>query len=558
MASDKKIPTARLFKRKNLLFAKKSPSAKENVQTPTARSATRKYTSCDSPESKLDDEDGASSAGESDDVFYFTRDESRASRPVSSADAWLNLADLNDPLARSPSTATWLNSSASVLTPIPAEVMSEEGEAKAGVSRQNEENSEVEKTPSPTEDKIALIAQENDAGLAFDAGKSQSEMMGFHMKSVDGVQPGKGATEGVTQTPLWKMDAGFASPGECSRGLRLQSAGRLAHAHCDGRLPPLVPNQGRYGRSTSLPSDVLLSPSGLISAQSSGKPNKHRSPIRMPESWPGVYVARPPSDEEPNESVSEEELGSLEEKTPQPPPPPPVRTKTAKAPGQSLLSVSATKPPRSTSSSPCPGRHHDNEGDEPMAMRWASSEFLAARVVNELDVAFCEAGAHDRQAKCLTPTLMARSNSLATPRFGGRVALHPSDAGSVSALSYNANSNSMPDLLSRAERPPRRVFVTFEHNFPHASAVNLQATNEVAARCRHLNRKMDRPKKSVAATKSAKKRPAVKVVPPVVDPEQKTVMVRRWVESCSPRERSERRRAKFAAHVKPQGQMVRD
>ena len=143
-------------------------------------------------------------------------------------------------------------------------------------------------------------------------------------------------------------------------------------------------------------------------------------------------------------------------------------------------------PESSKSRSPLPS-------PENLTMEAASNEYLAARVVTQLNAAFEETCFENDddvtgRAACVTPNLMPRRHSAMFVRsntnnfFEGR-------AYSVPLPSVGkACSKSLPNLTCREKT--KRVFVTFEKDSPRAQVVDLKGKSDVADKCRLLNKKL--------------------------------------------------------------------
>ena len=326
----------------------------------------------------------------------------------------------------------------------------------------------------------------------------------------------EGMTDNRQETkrkPSWKLDQRFVLTSDFPASLSEENPrGDLQ------RQSVAPPHQERNeflgGGKRSLPSlsgrstSPAFSKSWNEAAVMSGKTCQ----IRLPQTFPGVFPSpSSPPPKEPQSISSDEEMGFLSLRRAKSPSPPLARAKREEhsshkkylgVPGHAIH-------PSSTRSSPGPDTSRNDK--EQMAMRWASNEFLAARLASELDTVFTQTFGVDkpeRSQSCVTPNLMARSSSVTNSRT---CKYYPDEMESVVLPSLHGGYS-------------KRVFVTFDKDFPRANAVNLEGKSEIAARCRRLNKRMDKPVKTTLDMKLSQ-----------VNPAQKTVMIRKWVDSCSPR-----------------------
>ena len=250
-----------------------------------------------------------------------------------------------------------------------------------------------------------------------------------------------------------------------------------------GNFPPLTASAERRRGSFSTTRN-FFSPSSASSElpSLSGKSCK----VQLPSKFPGVSPAPSENESESlgNETNSERritETSSISKKERK------QQKRFLELPPGKRGQVTAS-PESSKSSSPLLSR-------ENLTMEAASNEYLAARVVTQLSTAFEETCFENDddvtgRAACVTPNLMPRRHSAMFVRsntsnfFEGR-------AHSVTLPSVGkACSKSLPNLSSREKT--KRVFVTFEKDFPRAQVVDLNGKSDVADKCRLLNKKLTR------------------------------------------------------------------
>lgn len=233
----------------------------------------------------------------------------------------------------------------------------------------------------------------------------------------------------------------------------------------------------------------FLSPSSALSElpSLSGKSCK----VQLPSKFPGVSSA--PSE---NESGSSENKTSSERKITkasliskrehkQEKPflevPPGNR-------GQVTALLARASPESSKSSSPMLSPKN-------LTMEAASNEYLAARVVTQLNAAFEETCFENDdditgRSACVTPNLVPRRHSAMFVRSNTNNFFEGKAHSAILPSVGKACSKSLPNLSSREK--PKRVFVTFEKDSPRAQVVDLKGRGDVADKCRLLNKKLTR------------------------------------------------------------------
>lgn len=176
----------------------------------------------------------------------------------------------------------------------------------------------------------------------------------------------------------------------------------------------------------------------------------------------------------------------------------------------------------STRSSPILSRSHSPVAStETLAMNVASTEYLATRVVTQLDCALQETVnvSKDRstiRAGCVTPNLM--------PQRYSSLSFRPTTSnyfrGTNNSLSLptvqDKCSKSLPNLT---DNKTKRMFVTFDKDLPRAKVVDLKGKSDVSQKCRLINRRLSSEDALVRAMLDKKI--------------QKKAMVRKWVVSSS-------------------------
>ena len=253
-------------------------------------------------------------------------------------------------------------------------------------------------------------------------------------------------------------------------------------------FPPLslVPGLRRSSFPSSSSSSLMFSTATRELPSLSGRQCK----VQLPSSFPGVPPPLSSSDSE-SESSAEEKLNHLFRDKEQMAQKfdqnmqrncleiPSRRTK-------NLKNSSARSSPIS-SASPSP-----MESTETLAIRAASTEYLAARVVTQLNSAFKETTLESNEEvapreNCVTPNLMPRRYSALSFRPNTSGCLDEQRNSLVLPSVRNEYSKSLPNLT---EDKCKRMFVTFDQHFPQASVVDLKGKDDLAHRCRLINRRL--------------------------------------------------------------------
>ncbi|XP_078366783.1 uncharacterized protein LOC144650886 [Oculina patagonica] len=254
-------------------------------------------------------------------------------------------------------------------------------------------------------------------------------------------------------------------------------------------FPPLsaVPGFRRSSFPNSLSNSLMLSTSPRELPSLSGRQCK----VQLPANFPGLLPPPKGSDSE-SESSDEEQLDQLFREREQ------IMRKTDKNVQKNYLDVpskqanvknsSAKSSPKSSSS------QSPMASTETLAMKVASNEYLAARVVTQLNSAFEETvtinESDDKvtvRESCVTPNLMPRRYSSISFRPNTSSCVDEGTNSLILPSVHNEYSKSLPNLT---ENKTKRMFVTFENNFPHANVVNLKGKSELAQRCRLINRRL--------------------------------------------------------------------
>ena len=129
---------------------------------------------------------------------------------------------------------------------------------------------------------------------------------------------------------------------------------------------------------------------------------------------------------------------------------------------------------------------------EYLAINAASTEYLAARVVTQLNCAFKETVDESQveiatRENCVTPNLMPRRHSAVffRPPTSNDFA---EKAKYLNVPSIHEYSKSLPNLYSRDKT--KRMFVTFDKDFPNVKIVDLKGKSDLAHKCRRINRRL--------------------------------------------------------------------
>ena len=278
-------------------------------------------------------------------------------------------------------------------------------------------------------------------------------------------------------------------------------------------FPPLSLVPGFLRRSSfpnSTPSSLKFSIATRELPSLSGRQCK----VQLPSSFPGVAPPASASDSE-SESSAEEKLNHL------------FRDKDQdQNMRKNYLSVpikrTKTLPNSSTKSSPVSSTPQSPiASTETLAIRAASTEYLAARVVTQLNSAFKETTIESNdqvtaRENCVTPNLM--------PRRYSALSFRPNTSG---CFDERQNSLILPSVRSQCSKSlpnltddkSKRMFVTFDQNLPQASVVDLKGKGDLAQRCRLINRRLSSEDATVKAMLDTKIK--------------KKSMVKKWVISSS-------------------------
>ena len=271
-------------------------------------------------------------------------------------------------------------------------------------------------------------------------------------------------------------------------------------------FPPLslVPALRRSSFPSSTSSFLMFSNSTRELPSLSGKQCK----VQLPSSFPGVPPPLSASDSE-SESSADEKLNHLFRDKVQ------VARKFDQNMQKNYLDVpnkqaknlrnssSRSSLISSTSQSPM-------ASTETLAIRAASTEYLAARVVTQLNSAFKETTMESNdevtaRENCVTPNLMPRRYSALSFRPITSGYLDERRNSLTLPSVHNECSKSLPNLT---DDKSKRMFVTFDQHFPQASVVDLKGKDDLAHRCRLINRRLsseDALVKAVLDTKIKKK-----------------------------------------------------
>lgn len=147
----------------------------------------------------------------------------------------------------------------------------------------------------------------------------------------------------------------------------------------------------------------------------------------------------------------------------------------------------------SAKSSPIPSRSHSPMASTgTLAINAASNEYLAARVVTQLNSAFKETIVDSdddvtTRASCVTPNLMPRRYSTLSFRPNTSDCFDEGANSLVLPSVHNEHSKSLPNLR---EEKTKRMFVAFDKDLPHVNVVDLKGKSDLAQKCRRINHKL--------------------------------------------------------------------
>lgn len=182
-----------------------------------------------------------------------------------------------------------------------------------------------------------------------------------------------------------------------------------------------------------------------------------------------------------------------------------------------LKTSSARKSPNS-SGSPSPML-----SSEHLAIKAASTEFLAARVVTQLNCAFKETVVDSNEEvtdrlNCVTPNLMPRRHSALVFRSNTSCSFEGKANSLILPSVNNECSKSLPNLTGHEKT--KRVFVTFDKDYPSVKVVDLKSKSDLAHRCRVLNNKLTNEDSLVKAM--------------LKDKVHKKSMIKKWIIASAP------------------------
>ena len=318
----------------------------------------------------------------------------------------------------------------------------------------------------------------------------------------------------------WQLDEKFFLSSEFPDDVWEEGTRNSADKSCDllsESFPPLSATHEIRRLSFPLVTSASSSDSGFPSL--SGRQCK----VQLPSTFPGVSSS---SGETSNQSPNEDKADQTKTKTSDAVYPKDKTLKSSRITLKTHLSVpdnvsknrvlSASRLSPNPACSLLPQR-----SAESLAIRSASNEFLAARVVTQLNCAFAEtmpAADEEMQsrANCLTPNLMCRrySEFFFRPTTSDNVR-EDSDSLMLPSL-YNECSKSLPNLR---EGRSKRVFVSFDKDFPLVKVVNLQGKSSVAQKCRLIDNELNNEDTIVTSLVQSKIK--------------KKEMVKKWINSCT-------------------------
>lgn len=237
--------------------------------------------------------------------------------------------------------------------------------------------------------------------------------------------------------------------------------------------------------------------------------------VQLPTNFPGIPSSPSANDSESESSDNEQQLDHLFREKEQ------TNRKTDKSIQKDYLDVPGKKANSvknsGTKSSPISNTSLSSMAStETLAIKVASNEYLAARVVTQLNSAFNEtialSGSDDEimvRESCVTPNLMPRRFSSLSFRPNTSGCLDEGTNSLILPSVHNEYSKSLPNLT---DSKTKRMFVSFDRNFPRASIVDLKGKSELAQRCRLINRRLSSEDALVKAIldKKIKKRTMVK------------------------------------------------
>lgn len=211
--------------------------------------------------------------------------------------------------------------------------------------------------------------------------------------------------------------------------------------------------------------------------------------VQLPSNFPGV--PSPPSESDSESSNNEHHKEVLErektaQKSDQKPPKIYLEIPFGKH-VQKLTTSSARETPNLS------GSHSPKLSSEHLAIRAASTEYLATRVVTQLNCAFRETVGESHEevtsrANCVTPNLMPRRDSVMSFRTNTSSFFEEKTNSLTLPSVHNECSKSLPNLSDHEKS--RRMFVTFDKDYPRAKVVDLKGKSDLAQKCRVLDRRL--------------------------------------------------------------------
>ena len=293
----------------------------------------------------------------------------------------------------------------------------------------------------------------------------------------------------------WQLNEKFLLTGdfpaevwEENSNRKATNARRKSSDLLNASFPPLslVPGLRRSSFPSSASSSLMFSAATCELPSLSGRQCK----VQLPSSFPVVPPPLNASDSE-SESSVEEKLNHLFRDKEQ------LARKFHQNMQKNYLDIPSkrTKNLRNSSARSSPissTAQSPMASTETLAIRAASTEYLAARVVTQLNSAFKETTIESNddvtaRENCVTPNLV--------PRRYSALSFRPNTSGCLDERRNSLNlpsvhnecSKSLPNLT---DDKSKRMFVTFDQHFPQASVVDLKGKGDLAQRCRLINRRL--------------------------------------------------------------------
>ena len=243
--------------------------------------------------------------------------------------------------------------------------------------------------------------------------------------------------------------------------------------------------------------------------------------VQLPSSFPGV--ASPTSGSESEFCCDEPDREFLERKqTTQKKEQAPLKKhlEVPSPPGKQAQKLKTARASPNSIGCPSPISMHSSEH---LAIKAASTEFLAARVVTQLNCAFKETVVDSNEevtsrSNCVTPNLMPRRHSALFFRSNTSCSFEGKANSPILPSVRNECSKSLPNLTGHEKT--KRVFVTFDKDYPSVKVVDLKGKSDLAQRCRVLNDKLINEDSMVKAM--------------LKDKVHKKSMIKKWVIASAP------------------------